>query len=154
MYLRNESLCCKQKLTQHCKSTVLLLLLLSRPVMSDSLQRHGLQHARSPCPSPYPKVCPSSCPLQWWCLPATSSSEALFSFPSIFPSIRDFSNESAVHIRWPKYWSFSFSISPSNEYSGLNSLKIDWFDLLTVQGTLWSLSQHHKYSHYLERKKY
>ena len=58
--------------------------------------------------------------------------------PSIFPSIRDFSNESVVHIRWPKNWSFSFSISPSNEYSGLISLRIDWFDLLAVQGTLKS----------------
>ena len=62
--------------------------------------------------------------------------------PSIFPSITDFSNELAVHIRWPKYWSFSFSISPSNEYSGLISLKIDWFDLLAIQGTFKSLLQH------------
>ena len=60
---------------------------------------------------------------------------------SIFPSIRAFSNESALHIRWPKYW--SFSISPSNEYSGLTSIRIDWFDLLTVQGTLKSILQHH-----------
>ena len=63
--------------------------------------------------------------------------------PSIFPSIRVFSNESVLHIRWPKYWSFSFSISPSNEYSGLISFRIDWFDLLAVQGTLKSLLQHH-----------
>ena len=63
--------------------------------------------------------------------------------PSIFPSIRDFSNESAVHIRWPKYWSFSFSISPSNKYSELISLKIDWFDLLAVQGIFRSLFQDH-----------
>ena len=63
--------------------------------------------------------------------------------PSIFPSIRIFSNELAVHIRWPKYWSFSFSISPSNEYSGLISFRIDWFALLAVQGTLKSLSQCH-----------
>ena len=63
--------------------------------------------------------------------------------PSIFPSIRVFSNESALHIRWPKYWSFSFNISPSNEYSRLISLRIDWFDLLAVQGTLKSLPQHH-----------
>ena len=62
---------------------------------------------------------------------------------SIFPSIRVFSNESAVHIRWPKYWSFSFSISPSNEYSGLICFRIDWFDLFAVQGTLKSLLQHH-----------
>ena len=63
--------------------------------------------------------------------------------PSIFPSIRVFSNESGLHIRWPKYWSFSFSISPSNEYSGLISFRIDWLDLLAVQGTLKSLPQHH-----------
>ena len=63
--------------------------------------------------------------------------------PSIFPSIRIFSNESVLHIRWPKDWSFSFSISPSNEYSGLISVRIDWFDLLAVQGTLKSLLQHH-----------
>ena len=63
--------------------------------------------------------------------------------PSIFSSIRVFSNESVLRIRWPKYWSFSFSISPSNEYSGLISFRIDWFDLLAVQGTLKSLLQHH-----------
>ena len=63
--------------------------------------------------------------------------------PSIFPSIRDFSNESVLHIRWPKYWSFSFSISPSNECSGLISFRMDWLDLLAVQGTLKSLLQHH-----------
>ena len=69
----------------------------------------------------------------------------LLLLPSIFPSIRDFSSESAVHIRWPKYWSFSLSISPSNKYSGLISLKIDWFDLLAIQGTLGSLIQHHSF---------
>ena len=63
--------------------------------------------------------------------------------PSILPSIRVFSNESALHIKWPKYWSFSFNISPSNEYSELTSFRIDWFDLLAVQGTLKSLLQHH-----------
>ena len=67
----------------------------------------------------------------------------LLLLPSIFPSIRVFSNESVLHIRWPKYWSFSFSISPSNEHSGLISFRIDWFDLLVVQGTLKSLLQHH-----------
>ena len=63
--------------------------------------------------------------------------------PSIFPSIRVFCNKSVLHIMWPKYWSFSFNISPSNEYSGLISLRIDWFDLLAVQGTLQSLLQHY-----------
>ena len=67
----------------------------------------------------------------------------LLLLPSIFPSIRVFSNESVLHLRWPKYWSFSFSISPSNEYSGLISFRIDWFDLIAVQGTLKSLLQHH-----------
>ena len=67
----------------------------------------------------------------------------LFLPPSIFPSIRVFSSESALHIRWPKYWSFSFSISLSNEYSGLISFRMGWFDLLTVQGNLKSLLQHH-----------
>ena len=70
-----------------------------------------------------------------WCL--------LLLLPSVYPSIRDFSSESTVSIRWPEYWSFSFGISPSSEYSGLISLKIDWFDLLAVQGTLRSLLQHH-----------
>ncbi len=67
----------------------------------------------------------------------------LLLLPSIFPSIRVFSSESVLHIRWPKYWSFSFSLSPSNEYSGLISFGIDWFDLLAVQGTLKSLLEHH-----------
>ena len=67
----------------------------------------------------------------------------LLLLPSIFPSIRVFSNDSALHTRWPKYWSFSFNISPSNEHSGLISFRIDWFDLLAVQGTLKSLLQHH-----------
>ena len=67
----------------------------------------------------------------------------LLLLPSIFPSIRVFSNESVLHIRWPKYWSFSFSISPSNEYSGLISFRMDWLDLLAVQGTLKSLLKHH-----------
>ena len=67
----------------------------------------------------------------------------LLLLPSIFPSIRAFSSESVLHIRWPKYWSFSFNISPSNEYSGLISFRMDWLDLLAVQGTLKSLLQHH-----------
>ena len=67
----------------------------------------------------------------------------LLLLPSVFPITRVFSNESALHIRWPKYWNFSFSISPFNEYSGLISFRMDWFDLLAVQGTLKSLLQHH-----------
>ena len=80
--------------------------------------------------------------IEWWCHPTHLILCCPFLFlPSIFPSIRAFSKESALYIRWPKYW--SFSISPSNEYSGLISYRIDWFDLLTVQGTLNSLLQHH-----------
>ena len=109
--------------------------------MSDSLQPHGLQHTRLPCSSPTPRAYSNSCPLSWWCHPTTSC--PLLLLPSIFPSIRVFSNESVLHIRWPKYWSFSFSISPSNEYSGLISFKIDWLELLAVQETLKSLLQHH-----------
>ena len=71
----------------------------------------------------------------------------LFLPPSIFPSIRIFSSESVLHIRWPKYWSFSFSVGPSNEYSELISLRMDWLDLLVVQGTLKSLLQHHSSKH-------
>ena len=109
----------------------------------NSLRPHGMQHARPLCSSPSPKVCPNSCSLHQWCHPAISSFDTHFFCPSIFPSIKDFSNESAFRIRWPKYWSFSFSISPSNEYSGLISLKVDWVDLLAFQGTLRSLLQHH-----------
>ena len=83
----------------------------------------------------------NSCPLSQWCHPTISSSvRPLLLPPSIFPSIRVFSNESIFCIRWPNYWSLSFSISPSNEYSGLISFRIDWFDLLEVQRTLKSIS--------------
>ena len=94
----------------------------SHSVVSDSLQPHGLQHARPPSPLTTPGVYSNSCPLSRWCHPTISSSVIPFFLPSIFPSIRVFSNESVLRIRWPKYWSFSFSISPSNEYSGLISL--------------------------------
>ena len=87
----------------------------SHSVVSDSLWPHGLQHGRLPCPSPTPGAYSNSCPLSRWCHPTISSCCPLLLPPSIFPSIRVFSNESALHIRWPKYWSFSFSISPSNE---------------------------------------
>ena len=108
--------------------------------MSDSLRPHELQHARPPCPSPTPgvhsnssieSVMPSNHLIL--CCPLLLS-------PSIFPSIRVFSNESALSIRWPKYRSFSFNISPSN---GLISFRMDWLDLFEVQGTLKSLLQHH-----------
>ena len=76
-------------------------------------------------------------------MPSNHLIHPLLLLPSVFPSIKVFSNESVLHIRWPKYWSFSFSISPSNEYSGLISFRMDWLDLLAVQGTLKSLLQHH-----------
>ena len=102
----------------------------------------GLQHTRLPCPSPSPGACSNSCPLKPMmplnhlvpCCP-------FLLLPSILPSIRVFSNESTLRISWPNYW--SFSISSSNEYSGLISIRIDWFDLLDVQGTLESFLQHH-----------
>ena len=113
-------------------------------VVSSSLQPHGLKHARLPCPSPIPRVYSNSCPLSWWCHPTISSSAIPFSSClQSFPASGSFSNESVLRIRWPKYLSFSFSISPSNEYSGLIFFRIDWFDLLAVQGTLKSLLQHH-----------
>ena len=122
----------------------LVLLLFSLSVMSDSLRPYELQHARLPCPSLSPGVCSNSCPLSQWCHSThTILCHPLLLLPSIFPSIRVFSNELALQIRWPEYWSFSFSISPSSEYSGLISFRIDWFDLLAVQGTLKSLLQHH-----------
>ena len=108
-----------------------------------TLWHHGLQHARLPCPSPTPRACSNACPSSWWCHPTISSSVVLLLLlTSVFPSIRVFSNESLPCIRWPKYWSFSFSISHSSEYSGLISCRIDWLDLLAVQGTLKSLLQH------------
>ena len=116
----------------------------SHSVVSNSLKPHGLQHTRLPCPSLTPRVYSSSCPSSQWCHPTISSSVVPFSSHCIFPNIRVFSNESVFHIRWPKYWSFSFSISPTNEYSGLISSRIDWLDLLAVQGTLKSLLQHHR----------
>ena len=103
----------------------------SPSIMSGSLQPHGLQHARPPCPSSTPGVYPNSCPIESM-MPFNHLilCHLLLFLPSIFPSIRVFSNDSALHIRWPKCWSFSFNISPSNEHSGL----ISWFDL-AVQGT-------------------
>ena len=180
----------------HCNT----LLLFSLQVMSDSSRPHGLQHARHPCPSLSPGVCPSSCPLTQWCHPTISSFVTLNTFSSVQslscvwlfvtpwiitacqaslpftnswnllqlmsikavmsfshlifcrpllllppfpPSIRVFSSKSTLRMRWPKYWSFSFSISPSNEHPGLISFRMDWLDLLAVQETLKSLLQHH-----------
>ena len=112
-------------------------------VMSDSLQSHEPQHSRPPCPSPTPRVYPNSTSIES-VMPSNHLilCHPLLPLPSIFPSIRVFSNESAFHIRWPKYWSFSFNISPYNDHTGLISFRMDWLDLLAVQGTLESL-QHH-----------
>ena len=116
----------------------------SRSVLSDSLQPYEPQHARPPCPS-----------TNSWSPPKPMSTELvmpsnhlilcppLLFLPSISPSIRVFSNKSALRIIWPKYWSFSFNISPSNEHPGLISFRMDWLDFLAVQGTLKSLLQHH-----------
>ena len=115
----------------------------SHSAVSDSFQPCRLQHSRPLCSSPTPS------------LPKLMSIESvmpsnqlillhpLLLLPSIFPSIKVFSNESALRIRWPQYWSFSFSFSPSNEYPGLISFRMDWLDLLAVQGNLKSLLQHH-----------
>ena len=112
--------------------------------MSSSLWPHRLQHVRLLCPSPTPGACSNSCASSWWCHPSyLILCHPLILPPSIFPSIRVLSNELVLLIRWPKYWSFSFNISPSNEYSVLISFRIHWFDLLVIQGTLKSLFRHH-----------
>ena len=112
--------------------------------MWDSLQPHEPQHARPPCPSPTPRVHPNPCPLWRWCHPTISSSVVPFSFcPQFSPESGSFPKKSALFVRWPKYWSFSFNISPSSEHQGLISFRMDWLDLLAVQETLKSLLQHH-----------
>ena len=114
----------------------------SHSVVSDSLRPHESQHTRPPCPSPTPGVHPNSCASSQWCHPTISSSVVPFSScPESLPAIRVFSNGLTLRMRWSKYWSFSFSISPSNE--GLVSFRMDRLDLLAVQGTLKSLLQHH-----------
>ena len=104
-----------------------------------TLQLHGLQHARLPCSSPSPRACSNSTSIES-VLPSSHLilCRPLLLLPSVFPSIRGFPSELAFHIRWPKCWSFIFSISLSDEYSGLISFRIDWLHLLTVQGTLKS----------------
>ena len=117
-------------------------LQFSHTVVTDSLRPHGLQHARVPCSSHSQNL------LKLMSTESVMQSNHLILcplfllLPSIFPSIRVFSNESTLHIRWPKYWRFSFSIIPSNEHSGLISLGLNWCDLLAVQGPLKSLLQH------------
>ena len=112
--------------------------------MSNSLRPHESQHARPPCPSPTLRVHSNSTSIEL----VMPSSHLIFCCPLLLlplipPSIRVFSNESTLRMRWPKYWSFSFSIIPSKEIPGLISFRMDWLDLLAVQGTLKSLLQHH-----------
>ena len=116
---------------------------ISRSVVSDSLRPHELQHARPPCPSPTPGV-PRPTSIESVMPPShLIPCRPLLLLPPIPPSISVFSNESTLRMRWPKYWNFSISISPSNEHPGLISFRMDWLDLLAVQGTLKSLLQHH-----------
>ena len=134
-----------------------MVFLSGHPVVSNSSRPHGLEHARPLCPSPSPEVCPSSYPMD--CIgdgiqrshPLTLSSPSGISLSQHQGLI---SNESAIHIRWPKYCSFSFSISPSSEYSGLISLKIDWFDLLAAQGTPRSIPQHDNSKAYINNNRF
>ena len=111
----------------------------SRSVMFDSLRTHGLQHARLPCPSLIPRACSNSCPLSWWCHPTISIlCWPLLLLPSIFPSIRVFSSESVLCIRWPKYWSFSFaSVLPMNIQDWL---PLGWTGLTSLQSKRLSRS--------------
>ena len=138
--------------------------------MSDSFRPHELQHARSPCPSPTPRVHPNPCPLSWWCHPTVSFSVVPIwravvhvllklhvhlvgdaiqpSLPLLSPSppALNLSQHQGLFkwvISWPKYWSLSFNISPTNEHPGLIPFRMDWLDLLAVHGTLKSLLQHH-----------
>ena len=123
--------------------TIISSIQFSRSVVSDSLRPHESQHARPPCPSPSPRVHSNSHPTSRWCHPAVLSSVVPFSScPQSLPA-SVFSNESAFRMRWPKYWSFSFSIIPSKEHPGLISFRMGWLDLLAAQGTLKSLLQHH-----------
>ena len=113
----------------------------SRSVVSDSLWLHGLQHARPPCPSPTPGVYSNSCPIT-----VMPSNHLILCHPLLLPSNLSPHQDlfkSVLRIRWPNFWSFSFSISPSIEYWGLISFRMDWLDLLAVQETLKSLLQHH-----------
>ena len=116
--------------------------LFNHSVVSDSFWNYGLQHARLPCPSLSPRVCSNSVHGVNDAIQPSHPLLPLLFLPSIFPRIRVFSNVSVLHIRWPKYW--SFSISPSSEYSGLISFKIDWVDLLAVGWRATQFQQSHQ----------
>ena len=132
-----------------CLQLILKLLdlslhpLQSSLVMSNSLRPCGLQHTRLPCPSPTSGACSNSSIESVMPSNHLILCHPLLLLPSIFPSIKVFSNESVLCIRWPKYSTVSFNISPFNEHPGLISFRMDWLDLLAVQGTLKSLLQHH-----------
>ena len=129
-------------------SSVFSSIQFSCSVVSDSSRPHESQHARPPCPSPTPGVHSDSTSIE----SVMPSSHLILCRPLLLlapipPSIRVFSNESTLRMRWPTYWSFSFSIIPSKEIPGLISFRMDWLDLLAVQGTLKSLLQHHSSKH-------
>ena len=132
----------KNKINKKFKSKFYISVQFSHSVMSDSLWPHGLQHARLPCLSPTPRAYSNSCPESVMPSNPLIFSHSLLLLPLIFPSITVFS-KAVLSIRWPKYWSFNFSISPSYEYAGPISFRIDWLDLLAVQAMLKSLLQHH-----------
>ena len=117
------------------------LLLFSLSVMSDSSQSHGLQHDKNPCPSLSPGICSNSCPLFSDTIqpshPLLFPLSFAFNFSQQHAFFFFFSNELSIHIRWPNYWSISFSISPSSEYSGLISFRIAWFNLLDKSPIKW-----------------
>ena len=137
------SLCCIPETNTHQLSVQFSSVQFSHSVVSDSLRPHESQHARPPCPKPTPGVHSDSHPSNQWCHPAISFSVIPFSSRlQSFPASGSF-QMSQLRIRWPKYWSFSFNISPSNEHPGLISFRMDCLGLLAVQGTLKSFLQHH-----------
>ena len=135
---KSNNILCQQTKKNFVDKSNISSVQFSHSVVSNSLRPHELQHTRPPCPSPIPRVHPNSCPLSWWCHPAILC-RLLLLLPPIPPSIRVFSNESTLHLRWPKYWHFSFIISPSKELPGLISFRMNWLDLLAIEGTLKSL---------------
>ena len=142
--MSNQAQCIQQSFVYSVTLHLFSSVQFSHPVMCDSLRPHELQHARPPCPSPTPGVHSDSMSIES-VMPSSHLilCRPLLLLPPIPPSIRVFSNESTLCMRWPKYWSFSFSIIPSKEIPGLISFRMDWLDLLAVQGTHKSLLQHH-----------
>ena len=131
--MSNLSTTYKDKYKENILGNLISSVQFSHSVMSNSLWPHESQHARPPCPSPSPRVDSNSCPSSRWCHPAILSSVIpLLLLSPIPPSIRVFSNEPTLRMIWPKYWSFSFSISPYNEHPELVSFRMDWLDLLAV----------------------